>query len=207
MTDEQINTTALREHAAKGWGDDCLLPKASVTRMADELDSLRALLSASKPAAPEGWKLVPVELTARMRDEADFAMQNHVGDDYTESDDFDGWFQPVWSAMLAASPAAPAQSAEPVAYFVNDNAPGLKPHYSQISEQFKDHKDVLAFYTAPQPVAQTERALTREALQQKAIDHGFKYWRAPDAHGVTGTIEQAENLIADLVGVEVEITK
>lgn len=51
MTDEQINTTALREHAGKGWGDDCLLPKAVVKRVAYELDSLRALQSASKSAA------------------------------------------------------------------------------------------------------------------------------------------------------------
>jgi hypothetical protein len=69
----------------------------------------RALL-ASKPAVPEGWKLVPVELTEHMLDEADFAMQNHVGDAYTDADGFDGWYQPVWKAILAAAPTAPAQS-------------------------------------------------------------------------------------------------
>lgn len=72
----------------------------------------RELLSASKPVVAKGWKLVPVDLTERMRDEADFAMQNHAGDDYSESDSFDGWFQPVWAAMLAACPAAPAQPFE-----------------------------------------------------------------------------------------------
>lgn len=41
--------------------------------------------------------------------------------------------------------------------------------------------------------------------QQKAVDIGFKYWRASDAHGIKGTKEQAESFIADLVGVEVEI--
>jgi hypothetical protein len=83
-------------------------------------------------------------------------------------------------------------------------------------------------YAAPQPVAQTEfhicgecdrqfktgesaqpleqtRALTVDAVQQKAIDHGFKYWRAPDAHGVTATNAQAVDLLQDLLGVEVEI--
>jgi DNA-binding XRE family transcriptional regulator len=53
---------------------------------------------------------VPVELTEHMLDEADFAMQNHVGDAYTDADGFDGWYQPVWKAILAASPTAPAQS-------------------------------------------------------------------------------------------------
>jgi hypothetical protein len=48
--------------------------------------------------------------------------------------------------------------------------------------------------------------LSIDDLQGKALEHGFKYWRASDAHGITGTAEQAENLIADLIGVEVEVT-
>jgi hypothetical protein len=48
--------------------------------------------------------------------------------------------------------------------------------------------------------------LSIDDLQGKALEHGFKYWRASDAHGITGAAEQAENLIADLVGVEVEVT-
>jgi hypothetical protein len=72
---------------------------------------------ASKPAAPEGFVLVPKIMTEHMRDEADFAMQNHVGGDYSESDAFDGWYEPVWAAIIAAGmrhAAAPAQSGEPV---------------------------------------------------------------------------------------------
>jgi len=42
-------------------------------------------------------------------------------------------------------------------------------------------------------------------LQLMVTNAGFKYWRASDAHGVTGTKEQAESFIADLIGVEVEI--
>lgn len=42
-------------------------------------------------------------------------------------------------------------------------------------------------------------------LQLKATNAGFKYWRASDAHGVTGTKEQAESFISNLIGVEVEI--
>jgi hypothetical protein len=71
----------------------------------------RAVL-ASTAAVLEGWKLVPVELTEHMLDEADFAMQNHVGDAYTDADGFDGWYQPVWKAILAASPTAPVQSGQ-----------------------------------------------------------------------------------------------
>jgi hypothetical protein len=69
MTSEQVSTTALREHAAKGWdADNCLLPKTAVLRIANELDSLRALLSASKPATPaELW--MP-ELALWLRGEA-----------------------------------------------------------------------------------------------------------------------------------------
>ncbi|MFL9904533.1 hypothetical protein PQR71_41475, partial [Paraburkholderia fungorum] len=54
-------------------------------------------------------------------------------------------------ALACRDDAAPAQSGEAVGYFVNDNQPGMKPHYSQISEEFKHHRDVFAFYAAPQP--------------------------------------------------------
>ncbi|MDE1139910.1 MAG: hypothetical protein PW999_09705 [Paraburkholderia tropica] len=66
-------------------------------------------VAGSAGQAPEGWKLVPTQLTERMIDEADFAMQSHVGDDYSESDAFDGWFKPVWAAMLAAAPDSKAE--------------------------------------------------------------------------------------------------
>ena len=42
-------------------------------------------------------------------------------------------------------------------------------------------------------------------IQKKAIDYGFRYWRAPDAHGVDGTVQQAIRLLQDLIGVEVGI--
>lgn len=40
--------------------------------------------------------------------------------------------------------------------------------------------------------------------QKKALDAGFQYWRASDAHGVECTIEQATALLRDLLGVEVD---
>ncbi|CAB3687984.1 hypothetical protein LMG24238_02963 [Paraburkholderia sediminicola] len=61
-------------------------------------------LSSSKPAVPEGWKLVPMEPTNAMT----FVGQKHR-------------YEPVWSIgaiyreMLAASPVSPAQSGKPVA--------------------------------------------------------------------------------------------
>ena len=48
-------------------------------------------------------------------------------------------------------------------------------------------------------------SLTMGDIQEKAIKHGFKYWRAPDAHGVDGTVQQAIRLLQDLIGVEVGI--
>ena len=47
--------------------------------------------------------------------------------------------------------------------------------------------------------------MTRSDIQKKAIEHGFRYWRAPDAHGVDGTVQQAIRLLQDLIGVEVGI--
>lgn len=49
------------------------------------------------------------------------------------------------------------------------------------------------------------RRWSREDVQNKAIEHGLKYWRAPDAHGVEGTKQQTIDLLQDLLGVEVEI--
>jgi hypothetical protein len=57
----------------------------------------------------------------------------------------------------------------------------------------------------PQADAAPSGAMTRKDVQGKAIEHGFQYWRAPDAHGVTGTKPQAIELLQDLLGVEVEI--
>lgn len=41
--------------------------------------------------------------------------------------------------------------------------------------------------------------------QQKCLDLGFEYWRAPDAHGVKCTKAQAVEFIQEMLGVEVEI--
>lgn len=63
-----------------------------------------AMNLASIAPVPDRWKLVPIKLTERMIDEADFRMGQLAGDAYSDNDDFDGWFTPVWDAMLAAAP-------------------------------------------------------------------------------------------------------
>lgn len=45
----------------------------------------------------------------------------------------------------------------------------------------------------------------RDGLQRKCVEWDA-YWRAPDAHGVVLKVEQATELLADAIGVEVEIT-
>lgn len=55
-----------------------------------------------------------------------------------------------------------------------------------------------------QRLTQKARVDDRECLQQKCSDWGT-YWRAPDAHGVKLSIEQAVELLQDALNVEVEI--
>lgn len=55
------------------------------------------------------------------------------------------------------------------------------------------------------PLDREVRRGSMEWNQQKCLDLGFKYWRAPDAHGVKCTKDQAIELMQELLGVEVEI--
>lgn len=59
-----------------------------------------------------------------------------------------------------------------------------------------------AMPAAPEAPAQANN-LTAE-LQQRCSDWGV-YWRAPDAHGVVLTVDQATELLRDALGVEVEV--
>lgn len=54
-----------------------------------------------------------------------------------------------------------------------------------------------------EPAPQMPEAL-RDSLQRRCVEWGV-YWRAPDAHGVDLTHEQALELLRDALGVEVEI--
>ncbi|MFL9904601.1 hypothetical protein PQR71_41820, partial [Paraburkholderia fungorum] len=63
------------------------------------IEGVRALLAASGPAAPEGWKLVPIHPDTAMKWAG--SLINNQGFDFAHA---------TYAAMLAASPAVPAQS-------------------------------------------------------------------------------------------------
>lgn len=65
-----------------------------------------------------------------------------------------------------------------------------------------EHCPECGFSRPPHPKAGIE---SQEARQQKCLDLGFEYWRAPDAHGVTCTPKQAVEFMQEMLGVEVEI--
>ncbi|HEX7909943.1 MAG TPA: hypothetical protein VF534_17885 [Paraburkholderia sp.] len=115
----------------------------------------RAALLASKPAlAVKAW------LTDDGRVISDSQKQQALKDGGASASSV----RPYSVALgeLIAPPAAPAQ-AQPVAYFINDSAPGMKPHYSQIDEQFKHDKDVFALYAAPLPTSTVKRVEVSDA--------------------------------------------
>lgn len=57
---------------------------------------------------------------------------------------------------------------------------------------------------AASPLATPTRPTLTERLQQKCSDWNT-YWRSPDAHGVNLSVEEATELLADALGVEVDI--
>lgn len=154
-----------------------------------EVDDLRALLSASKPAvAPEGWKLVPIEPTAEMV-QAGLKEQEHET------------AREIWEAMLAASPAAPAQSGEPVAYA---NARHLAEKMASIPafRARTEYYDVPLFTRQPAP---TERALTDE--KREAIGWACaasKHSGAPEVVSYHKTFEKMLGAAQPASGVDHE---
>jgi hypothetical protein len=65
-------------------------------------------------------------------------------------------------------------------------------------------RSLLSAALAAQPAASGEAPSLKRELQQQCSDWGT-YWRAPDAHGVDLTVEQATELLRRALGVEVEI--
>lgn len=89
MSDEQIHEIASSYMEATG--------DVYVSFLPSNLDKFARALLASKPAVPEGWKLVPLEPTEKMID----AAQRYTWlaeEDATESG--------IWRHMLAAAPPA-----------------------------------------------------------------------------------------------------
>ena len=118
-----------------------------------------ALLSASKPAAPEGWKLVPVEPTDEM---------TKTGTQYAEcAIPANAVF--AYRAMLAASPAVQAQSGEPVAWKFRKSGWVNWFYVEWASDSFGDDAkeyERIPLYAAPP--AQT--------VQSEAIDYVNSEW-------------------------------
>jgi hypothetical protein len=130
----------------------------------------RALLSASKPAVTEGWKLVPVEPTETMVVDGFESWPSAIFSnpkDWGAFESMSGCQQAAhkarlcYAAMLAASPAAPAQSGETVAQWqsrvildggrrdqwINIDVEGAET----LLRDYQDKYEVRALYTAPQP--------------------------------------------------------
>jgi hypothetical protein len=143
----------------------------------------RALLSASKPAAPEGWKLVPGEPTPEMMNAGLYQSSR----DSTSAD-----VHSIWKDMCAFAPAAPAQSAEPVALTALrqledacDKIATLRTREQYLSMIDGGQQDALIELdnarmlarnalrgpAVAQPVAQTDRALTDDARDAERYRH------------------------------------
>lgn len=95
--------------------------------------------------------------------------------------------------VIAASACG---SAEPVAWVYCDT---LHAEHCHLSDQEAINDGWLPLVYA------RHAGFAREDIRELAVKCGFKYWRASDAHGVTSSIAEAESLLADLLGVEVEI--
>jgi hypothetical protein len=115
-------------------------------------------------------------------------------DGYTSSDTAFAW--EVWQARAAL--AAAPQPAEPSA---DERERVLREH-----RLYRAGIVAAPAATVPDgvPVVQEAQPSLTERLQQKCSDWGT-YWRAPDAHGVVLTQEQALELLRDALGVEVEL--
>lgn len=106
--------------------------------------------------------------------------------------------------LLSAFCEATGWKRNPLGVF---NPPDCGPRFMQRDEAVKGMRSIVAAHEAKRPPSTTAEAMApslREQLQQQCSDWGA-YWRASDAHGVELTREQAVELLARAVGVEVEI--
>lgn len=108
----------------------------------------------------------------------------------------DRQFKTGESASEACADTADGERAEPVAWVYCDT---LHAEHCHLSDQEAINDGWLPLVYA------RHAGFAREDIRELSIKFGFKYWRASDAHGVTSSIAEAESLLADLLGVEVEI--
>ncbi|MGB8422243.1 hypothetical protein [Paraburkholderia sp.] len=132
------------------------------------LREARALLSASKPAAAQGWKLVPVDPTELMAVAPHAALVKFnpstvMGHPVMEV------ARECYRAMLAASPAVPAQSGEPYAYEIGAPDRTQELVYPAYLERYATEEERalprLALYATPQP---SQTVQSREDVLEKA---------------------------------------
>lgn len=95
-----------------------------------------------------------------------------------------------------------ADSTSESAYLFPDPDNDLKLHSVHGS---KESINALCRITMQQLTAKPTEAGTRGHWQQKCLEIGFKYWRAPDSHGVECSREQAVMFMQEILGAEVEI--
>ena len=138
---------------------------------------------------PEGWKLVPVE-------PADSQIRA-AQDTWWHACNCETYWDQIYAAMIAAAPQPPAvkesltadqpQSVtnchqsqpqggqEPVAYYVERHAPGMRDHSTKLGPFWKredaegwldEHHQMHALYTHPQP----RQPLTNEQVKAGLID-------------------------------------
>lgn len=113
--------------------------------MADELERLRAQV------APAGWKLVPVDPTNEMLAAGGDFLCNHTTEFLASL-----WEQAesCYRAMLAASPAAPAQQAEPLTF----NGASFVQHVQTVADGGHSWADEWLTWYSPGEWLSEERA-------------------------------------------------
>lgn len=138
---------------------------------------------AAPPAPPSKWPTQPLKEVQVTLGNGDSAMLK------PERAYFDSWAMQELENRLKAAPA-PGHCRHEAVHGECECAPEAKAC-------------CVSWVAAPAPSASDAPSLS-ERLQQKCSDWGT-YWRAPDAHGVNLSHEQALDLLRDVLGVEVEI--
>jgi hypothetical protein len=109
----------------------------------------------------------------------------------------------AYDAALSAAPEADTILRELVELHRKIGRPG------GVGREFSAQHDAAwaaAFAWADAQKAPQPEPTLKDRLQSRCIQWNA-YWRAPDAHGVILTLEQATELLVDALGVEVEIEK
>ncbi|MFM0405250.1 hypothetical protein [Paraburkholderia dipogonis] len=154
------------------------------TEADDWIKFARVLLSASKPAAPEGWKLVPIKPTAQIVDAGGRARIDDfkLNDTTLTLKDAHRVAEAMYRAMIAASPAAPQPS--PTAVVLDERAEFEAWWVREVPERYR---------------ADTLRVLkqSRELDGAYGIGKSQAAWEGWQARSVAQPVEQTWALTDD----------